>query len=163
VPVAKALLRQLLDLPDDAVRIDVPEHPEVWGELCGWYAFGPGLLCDPQPRMALGAGVEVVVRGERLVARGQMPIPAVRKGLRLHPEGDDPYAFRIDLSELRLGTSPVVFSRAANGEVAALHLALSPMSLQKRPNVRNPRPWVNAALLAGAGATAIAARRRRWI
>jgi CubicO group peptidase (beta-lactamase class C family) len=163
VPVANALLRQLLDLPDDAVRADVPEHPEVWGQLCGWYSFGPGMLCDPQPRMALGAGVEVVVRGERLIARGQMPIPAVRKGLRLHPEGDDPYAFRIDLSELRLGTSPVVFSRAANGEVAALHLGLSPMSLQKRPNVRNPRPWVNAALVAGAVATAIAARRRRWI
>ena len=112
----------------------------------------------PQPRMALGAGVEVVVRREQLTIRGQMPIPAVRRGLRLYPDGDDPYAFRIDLTGLGAGISPVVFSRE-NGEVTALHLGLTPMSFQKRPGVRNPRLWVNGAL--AAGATAIAVRRRR--
>jgi len=161
MPVATALLRHLLDLPDDAVRTDVPEHPEVWGELCGWYSFGPGVLTDPQPRMTLGAGVEVIVRGEQLIARGQMPIPAVRRGLRLHPDGDDPYAFRIDLSELKLGTSPVVFSRAPDGAVTALHLGLSPISLQKRPNVRNPRLWVNRALIASATAMVVRRMQRR--
>ena len=159
VPVANALLRHLLDLPDDTVRTDVPEHPEVWSDLCGWYSFGPGVLTDPQPRAMLGAGVEIVVRREQLTIRGQTPIPAVRKGLRLHPEGDDPYAFRIDLSGLKLGTSPVVFSREPDGDVTALHLGLTPMSLQKRPDVQNPRPWVNGALLAGA--TTLAVRRRR--
>jgi hypothetical protein len=159
VPVANALLRHLLDLPDDAVRSDVPEHPETWSELCGWYSFGPGLLCDPQPRAMLGPGVEVVVRRDQLTIRGQMPIPAVRRGLRLHPESDDPYAFRIDLSGFGAGTSPVVFSRDPDGEVAALHLGLTPMTFQKRPDVRNPRPWVSGALVAGA--TAIALRRRR--
>jgi len=159
VPVANALLRHLLDLPDDAVRIDVPEHPEIWSDLCGWYSFGPGVLTDPQPKATLGAGVEVVVRREQLTIRGQTPIPAVRKGLRLHPEGDDPYAFRIDLSGLKLGTSRVVFSREPDGEVTALHLGLTPMSFQKQPDVRNPRPWVNGALVAAA--TAIAFRRRR--
>ena len=59
VPVANALLRQLLDLPDDVVST--------------------GVLTDPQPRMALGAGLEVVVHRNHLTIRGQMPIPAVRR------------------------------------------------------------------------------------
>jgi len=52
--------------------------------------LGPGVLTDPQPRTMLGAGVEVVVRRGQLTIRGQMPIPAVRRGLRLHPVGEDP-------------------------------------------------------------------------
>lgn len=159
VPVANALLRHLLDLPDEAVRTDVPEQPRFWSDLCGWYSIGPGVLTDPQPRAMLGAGAEVVVRRGQLTIRGQTPIPAVRKGLRLHPDGDDPYAFRIDLSGFGLGTSPVVFGRDPDGEVTALYLGLAPMSFQKRPDVRNPRPWVNGAL--AAGATTIAVRRRR--
>ncbi len=159
VPVTNALLRHLLELPDDAVRTDLPEHPETWSDLCGWYTLGPGVLTDPQPRAMLGAGVEVVVRRDHLTIRGQIPIPAVRRGLRLHPDRDDPYAFRIDLSGLLLGTSPVVFSRDTDGQVTALHVGLTPMSFQKRPGVRNPRPWLNGAL--AAGATALALRRRR--
>jgi CubicO group peptidase (beta-lactamase class C family) len=158
VPVANTLLRHLLGVRDDVVRADVPEHPEVWSDLCGFYSFGPGMLCDPQPRMTLGAGVEVAVRGEQLIVRGQTPIPAVRRGLRLHPQTDDPYAFRIDLSALKLGTSPVVFSPDRGGDVRAMHLSLVPMSLHKRPAARNPRPWVTGALIAGA--TGIALRRR---
>jgi hypothetical protein len=159
VPAANALLRHLLDLPDDAVRTDVPEHPESWSDLCGWYSLGPGVLTDPQPRAMLGAGVEVVVRHKQLTIRGQMPIPTVRKGLRLHPDGDDPYASRIDLSGLGAGTSPVVFSRDRDGEVTALHVGRFPMSFKKCPVIRNPRPWVTAAL--AVGATAVAVRRRR--
>ena len=119
---------------------------------------GPGVLTDPQPRMTLGAGVEVAVRGERLIIRGQMPIPVVRRGLRLYPEADDPYAFRVDLSALKLGTSRVVFSRDPGGDVSAMHLNLVPMSFHKRPAVRNPRPWITGTLLAGAAG--IALRRR---
>ena len=154
MPVANAVLRSLLDLPDDAVRTDAPEHPEIWSDLCGWYSLGPGVLTDPQPRAMLGAGVEVVVRRKQLTIRGQMPIPAVRKGLRLHPDGDDPYAFRIDLSALGAGTSPVVFSRGPDDDVTALHLGLTPTPFQKRPDLRNPRLWVNGALAAGAAALA---------
>jgi len=159
VPVANALLRSLLGLSDDAVRTDVPEHPRIWSDLCGWYSLGPGVLTDPQPRAMLGAGVEVVVRRDHLTIRGQTPVPAVREGLRLHPDGDDPYAFRIDLSGFGLGTSPVVFSREPGGEVTALYLGLAPMSFQRRPDLRNPRPWVAGAL--AAGATALAVRRGR--
>ena len=84
VPVANAVLRSLLGLPDDAVRTDVPEQPSSWGDLCGWYSLGPGVLTDPQLRAALGAGVEVAVRHRQLTIRGQTPILAVREGLRLH-------------------------------------------------------------------------------
>ena len=159
VPVTHAVLRHLFHLPDDTVRPDVPEHPEIWSDLCGWYSLGPGVLTDPQPRTVLGAGVEVVVRRGQLTIRGQMPIPAVRKGLRLHPDGDDPYAFRIDVSAFGPGTSPVVFSRDPDGDVTALHVGLSPMSFQKRPDVLNPRRWITGAL--AVGATALAVRRLR--
>jgi hypothetical protein len=153
--VANALLRLLLDLPDDTVRNDVPERPRFWGALCGWYSFGPGLLVDPQFREMLGAGVEVVVRRDHLTIRGQTPVPAVRRGLRLHPDGEDPYTFRIDLSGVGLGTTSVVFGLEPGGEVAALYLGLAPMSFQKRPDIRNPRPWVNGVLVAGATAAVL--------
>ena len=143
------------------IRQDTPLHPEIWGDLCGWYSLGPGVLTDPQPRAMVGAGVEIVVRREQLTIRGQTPIPAVRRGLRLHPEGEDPYAFRIDLSGLMLGTSPVVFSREAHGEVMALHLGLTPMSLRKRPDARNPRRWVSGALIAGAASMAACRLRQK--
>lgn len=159
-PVTNALLRLLLDLPDDAVRSDVPEHPQVWRELCGWYSFGPGVLLDPQERILLGAGVEVAVRGDHLTIRGQTPIPAVRRGLVLHPDGDDPYAFRIDTSGLGAGTSAVVFSSGADGRVTGLHLGLMPLSFQRRPGVRNPRPWITAALSALAAVIAVNALTR---
>jgi hypothetical protein len=109
--------------------------------------------------MALGAGVEVAVRGERLIVRGQMPIPAVRRGLPLHPEADDPDAFPIELSALKLGTSPVVCGRGPGDEVSALHLNLVPMSLLSAPRRETRARGVTGALVAGA--TAIAVRRRR--
>jgi CubicO group peptidase (beta-lactamase class C family) len=157
-PVANAVLRSLLGLPDDTVRTDVPEQPQVWGDLCGWYSLGPGVLTDPQPRM-LGPG-EVVVRRGHLTIRGQIPVPAVRKGLRLHPDGDDPYAFRIDIPGGGSGTTAVVFSRAPGGEVTALHFGVLPMSFHKQPDVMNPRPWVARALAVGITAIAMGYWRR---
>ena len=148
------MLRSLLGLPGDAVRTDIPEQSWAWSGLCGWYSLGPGVLTGPQPRM-LGAGVELVVRRGHLTIRGQIPAPAVRKGLRLHPDGDDPYAFRIDLPGFGSGTSSVVFSCEPGGEVTALHLGVQPLSFHKRPGIRNPRPWVTGALAVGAIALAL--------
>jgi hypothetical protein len=110
-PVANALLRLLLDLPDDTVRTDVPERPWLWSDLCGWYSLGPGVLTDPQPRM-LGPGVEVVVRRDHLTIRGQIRVPAVRKGLRLHPDGDDPTPSAS--SSPGSGRAPLLSCSAAN-------------------------------------------------
>jgi len=57
-PVADAVLRSLLGLPEDVPATGVPERPWDWDELCGSYSFGPGILTDPQPRM-LGPAVQV--------------------------------------------------------------------------------------------------------
>ena len=43
------LLNQLLGVPDDVVRTDIPAHPETWEELCGWYHL-PGPLADARVR-----------------------------------------------------------------------------------------------------------------
>jgi CubicO group peptidase (beta-lactamase class C family) len=149
-PVASAVLRSVLGCPGDAVRTGVPEQPRVWRDLCGWYSLGPAVLTDPQPRV-LG-GVEVAVRRGHLTIRGQIPLPAVRRGLRLHPDGDDPDAFRINLPGFGSGTSPVVFGRDRRGRVTAVHVGVQPLSFQKRRGARGPRPWV-------AGAVAISGRR----
>jgi CubicO group peptidase (beta-lactamase class C family) len=158
VPAANAVIRVLLGAPDDVVRTDVAARPHLWRGQCGWYAFGPGVLTDPLSRAMLGAGLEVVVRRGQLTIRGQTPIPAVRRGLRLHPDGDDPDVFRVDLAGLGLGTCRVVFGRGSDGAVTALYLGLAPMSFQRRPDARNPRRWVNAALVGGVVAVAV----RRW-
>ena len=157
-PVARAVLRSLLDLPDDAVRAGVPEQPAAWSDLCGRYSLGPGVLTDPQPRM-LGVP-EVAVRRGHLVIRGQIPVPAVRRGLRLYPDGDDPYAFRVELPGFGSGTTQVVFSRGPAGEVTAMHLGVQPLSFRKRPGIQNPRPWAAGALAACALAAAVACRPR---
>jgi CubicO group peptidase (beta-lactamase class C family) len=147
-PAASTVLRGLLGLPADVVRTDSPEHPWAWHQLCGWYSLGPGVLVDPQPRMLGGA--EVAVRHGQLVIRGQVPVPAVRRGLRLYPDGDDPYVFRAALPGYGSGTTQVVFSREPGGEVTALHLGVMPMSFARRPGSHNPRRWATGALAAGA-------------
>lgn len=157
VPVAQTILRLLLGAPEKVVPTDVAERPWLWQDLCGWYSFGPGWLTDPQPRMVLGPGLEVAVSRGHLVLRGQTPIPVIRRGLRLYPDEEDPDLFRVDLSALGLGTSPVAFGRDAGGQVTALHLDLTPMSFRKRPDHLNPRKWVQAGLVAG-GLAALATR-----
>jgi CubicO group peptidase (beta-lactamase class C family) len=138
-PVANTVLRLLLDLPEDTVRTDVPHRPWSWSDLCGWYTLGPGVLVDPQPRM-LGPGVQVVARRDHLAVRVPIPVPALGKGLRLHPDGDDPDAFRINLPGYGSGTSRVVFSRRPDGVVTALHLGVQPLTFHRRPNAETPGP-----------------------
>lgn len=100
VPLGFALLRRLLGLSDEAIGDDIPEHPEIWGDVCGWYGPDPGPLNNLPVRAMLGAGVEVVARRDHLTLRGLTPLPAMRKELRLYPDNDnDPYVFRIDLSD----------------------------------------------------------------
>ena len=103
------LLSDVLGIPDQGIGTDVPHHPELWGELCGWYGYR-GSLRDVQRWLVLGA--EVVVRRGQLMLRALSPLPALNRGLPLHPDDErDPYVFRIDLSEFGLGTARVVFSR----------------------------------------------------
>jgi Beta-lactamase len=127
------LVNRLLGVPNKVIRTNVPQRPEVWDELCGWY-YLPGPLTDVRLRAVFGAGVEVFVRRGQLLIRILSPIPALYKGFPLHPDDDtDPYAFRIDFSEFGFGTFPVVFSREPETGTMAIHFELMPLSAHKRP------------------------------
>jgi hypothetical protein len=161
VPEAAGLLKQLLDVPDTVIRTDVPHHPEIWADLCGWYRF-PAHLTDPA-KLAIGPGAEVLVRRGQLMIRALSPIPALYRGFLLHPDDDnDPYVFRIELPWFGIGTGRVVFSREPRVGATAVHLDFAPLSFEKQPAAKNPRPWVTGALGAlGVAATVAAVRRRR--
>ncbi|HET7870397.1 MAG TPA: serine hydrolase domain-containing protein, partial [Actinomycetota bacterium] len=155
------LLNHLLGVSDRTIRTDIPQHPELWAELCGWYQLS-ARLTDARARMAAGAGAEVLVRGGRLVLRVLTPIPGAFRGFVLHPDDpNDPYVFRIDLSQFGLGTLRLVFTREPGGRVTAVHLAEGkPLSARKRPAKTNPRLGACGALGALAVATTARAVRR---
>ena len=89
--------------------------------LCGRYRLPPR-ISDLRGRLAVPAGVEVLARGGHLVIRALTPVPGLYRGLPLHPdEEDDPYVFRLDLSELGMSSVRVVFGRDAAGGAAAIH------------------------------------------
>ncbi|MBO0683381.1 MAG: beta-lactamase family protein [Candidatus Dormibacteraeota bacterium] len=160
---ASRLLGGLLGGPADAIRTDVPQHPEVWPEICGYYHL-PAALTDVRARIMLGIGGEVFVRKGRLMARVLTPIPACYRGFELHPDDEnDPYVFRVDLSQLGLPTSRVVFSGDSGGPVSRAHFELHPLSLEKEPRIRDPRLWAKGALagLALGASAAVMGRRRR--
>ena len=160
-PEMLGILSHVLGVQGDLIRAAVPHHPEIWGELCGWYAF-PGSLRDVQ-KWAV-AGVQVLVRRGQLTLRLVTPVPGLPREFPLHPEdGKDPGLFRIDLSALGMGTSRVVFSRAPETGTAALHVELPgmPMSFQRQPAMSDPRVWASGALGALGIAVAAAAIRRR--
>jgi CubicO group peptidase (beta-lactamase class C family) len=159
------LLNHLLGVPGEAIRADVPHHPEIWGEICGWY-YLPGPLTDARVRGAFGAGIEVFVRRGQLMLRALTPVPAMYRGFVLHPDDSkDPYAFRIDLSGTGTSTARVVFSRDPRTGTTAACLDLMPLSFQKQPATTNPRLWAAGALSTLAAATTAMAIRRRqtWI
>ena len=156
------ILGDILGVPEPVIRADVPHHPEIWTDVCGWYSFR-GSLRDAQKWFVGGA--EVFVRRGQLTLRPATPVPALARGLPLHPDDpDDPYVFRIDLSSLGIGTSQVMFSRSPHAVVNALHLDLgfAPLSFDKQPATTNPRYWVGSVLgAAAAAATTNVVRRHR--
>ena len=153
-------MSNLLGVADDAIRTDVPHHPEIWRDICGRYSFC-GSFRDVQKWFVTGA--EVSVHRGQLMLHVLSPIPPLNRRLPLHPDDhQDPYVFRIDLSNFGIGTSRVVFSRAPGVGTTAFHLGFAPLSFQRQPRTRNPRWRATAALGALAAATtATAARRRR--
>jgi CubicO group peptidase (beta-lactamase class C family) len=159
-PEAAGLLTRLLGVPDAAIRTDVPQHPEIWGDLCGWYRFSAHLT-DPA-KFAIGPGVEVVVRRGQLLIRALSPIPALYSGFQLHPDDDqDPDVFRIELPWFGIGTGRVVFSREPGVGTTAVHLDFAPLSFEKQSPTKNPRLWATGALGALAVATTATAVRPR--
>jgi hypothetical protein len=159
---AARLMHQLLGVPEQVIRTDVPQHPEVWGDLCGWYQLPAG-RADTRSRALVGLGVEVFVRRGRLTLRTLSPMPAQFRGFPLHPDDEaDPYVFRVDLSEFGIGTARVFFSRDPETGTMRIHLDVLPVSVEMRPDVQNPRLWITGALggLAALGTAALVRRRR---
>jgi CubicO group peptidase (beta-lactamase class C family) len=153
------LLRRLLGVADEVIRADVPQHPEIWGDLCGWYPVS-AQLTDNQARGIAGLGAEVFVRRGQLTLRALSPIPAAYRGFPLHPDDStDPCVFRIDLARFGLGTPRIVFSREPSAGMTRIHTDMVPLSLRKQPATRNLRLWATGALGALAvTATAMAVR-----
>src|SRR6266542_1450761 len=75
------LLNHLLGVPDEAIRTEVPQHPKIWGDICGWYHL-PCRLADVPARSMVGAGVEVFARRGQLMLRGLSPVPRCTGGFR---------------------------------------------------------------------------------
>jgi CubicO group peptidase (beta-lactamase class C family) len=153
------LLSHLLGVPAEAIRTGIPQHPEIWGELCGWY-YLPGRLSDVTMRGMLGAGFEVFTRGGKLMLRALSPLPVMYRGAELHPDDDtDPYVFRIDLSRYAMPSVRVFFSREPHTGATSVTTEFMPLTAYKQPAETNPRRWATGALTAAAAA--IAARRVR--
>ena len=153
----KGLLRRLLGAADDVIRTDLPQHPELWSELCGRYEQS-GRISDLRGRVAIPGGFEVFVRGGCLMIRALTPVPALYRGLPLHPDdADDPYVFRLDLSGFGAGTLRLVFGRDVATGAAAIHAdpGGQPVTLIKRPRQR-----VRAPLTAALGTLLVAAAAR---
>jgi CubicO group peptidase (beta-lactamase class C family) len=125
------LLRELIAVPPEGIRSDVPQHPDIWGELCGRYR-PRAQRTDMQAWSILGAAAEVRVRRGQLILRTLSPIPAAYRGFQLHPDDkQDPYIFRIDLSKYGLNSARVVFSRDPLGATTGVHLDGVLMSAEK--------------------------------
>ena len=107
----------------------------------------------------MGAGAEVVVQGGHLMLKPLTPIPAMRRGFRLYPDDpDDPWVFRIYFPEFGMNLR-VVFDGGPEGGPAT-RLLLDLMSFERRPDLRNPRPWVTGVAAAGVAAAAPSAASR---
>lgn len=155
-----SLIKRLLGVPEEAVRTDVPHHPEVWLDICGWYALS-GRLTDLTARMVMGAGIEVYIKGGQPWVRILSPVPALYRGIPLHPDDpQDPYVFRVDLSPFGMGSVRVIFGRDSGTGQTLAYFEFNPMSLRRQPTSTNPRLWLAGALGAAVGATAIVRRRR---
>lgn len=115
------LLGDLIGAEPDRIRTDIPQRPDVWGELCGHYR-PRAQRTDLMARLVMGAGVHVGVRRGRLVLRTLSPMPPSYRGLTLHPaDRDDPDVFGVDLARYGLDTARIVFSRDASGRVVGVH------------------------------------------
>lgn len=139
------LLASLIGAERATAQSDVPQRPDVWAELCGWYG-NPMPLTDVRSRMFFGAGLEVFVRRGELRLRSLSPIPALYRGFALRPaDTRDAYLFATD------AFGRIAFSRDSAPGAVSLTLELMPITLRKQPDSRNPR----RRALRAAGALAI--------
>ena len=140
------LFHSLLGAPDEAIRTDVPHHPEIWADLCGSYHL-PGPLTDVRVRGMARSGFRSSSAAANSSSGFLSPVPALLKGFPLHPDDpEDPYAFRIELPGSDL-TLQVVFSREPEGGTTAVRLDVMPLTACKRPAITDPKQWAAGARL----------------
>ena len=163
--VAASLMRWVLGVEDPAAVLpkpEVAEIPHLWPELTGYYAPAPGFLTNLRTWLATGGEVEVTVRNRHLVLRALSPLPALRKGLRLHPiDETDPLLFAVNAEGLFV---PVAFRRDEAGTVTVMCTGTPALTtFHRRPAWRSSGLRVKALSAAGLAATAyrrLRARRR---
>jgi hypothetical protein len=132
-PLAGALGRHLLGLPDETIRTDIPPRPDTWTQICGWYSPDPGPVTNLFTRAKMGAGAEVTVRRGHLMLKPLHPIPAIRRGMRLHPDDpNDPWVFRVQFPEYGFDLR-VVFSGGPEKGRSLTRLLTDAFSFEKDP------------------------------
>ncbi len=157
----RRLLGDLIGAPKEAIRTDLPHHPEVWGEIVGRYELPPR-VSDLRGRLMMGGGAEVFVRAGRPMVRVRTPLPSLYGGLPLEPDDErDPYAFRLDLSRFGMPIVRVLFSRVGGSRATAIHTDLGMMSLVRRPETKGSGALGWAALAVVVALMAV--RRRRGV
>jgi len=162
--LAASVMRSLLGVPDPAAdlpRATVPDSPHLWSDLTGHYAPGRGLLTNVRPWQMTGGEVDVLVKKRQLVIRALSPLPALRRGLRLHPiDEDDPLLFAAVAEGLFV---PVAFRLDAAGRASVVCLGAPALAQFHRRTVwrsSRVRLRVLSAGLAGAVYRRVRSRRR---
>jgi CubicO group peptidase (beta-lactamase class C family) len=127
-PVA-GLLRDVLEVPREGIRDDVPQRPELWRALCGRYRFS-ALAADPG-RLAFW-GAHVFVGHGQLGIRFLGPSLGLLRGSELLPDDPlDPYTFRIRFPWFGIDTTRVFFTRGADDAITGVHLEAGPLSFPR--------------------------------
>jgi CubicO group peptidase (beta-lactamase class C family) len=126
------LMGALIDAPEPEIQRDIPHRPDIWADLCGRYALDAAVM-DVRLRSMVGAGVHVFVRQGQLTLRCLTPVPALYRGLPLHPDDPrDPHVYRVDLSDFGLTSLRVVFGGYAGRRAESLHLDVMPITFRRR-------------------------------
>lgn len=127
---SERLLRQLAGFDAAVTDARVPQHPEIWHQLCGRYRLPR--VADLRGRVGMGGGVEVFVGHGRLMIRLLTPIPRLYRGFPLMADDpDDPYMFRVDLSTLGIGAVCLAFSVDERATEIHTDLGGQPISLHR--------------------------------
>ena len=122
-PVAHAVLRSLLDLPNDVVRTSVPEQPAAWRDLCGRYPWDRA--SSPTPSPGCSAPWRSPSAAATWSSAGRSRSPRSAGDCACIPTATTRTPSALSSPGFGSGASQVVFSRGPAGEVAAMHLGLS--------------------------------------
>ena len=136
------LVRDMLDVPEDAVRERRPRttRKSGRGSAGGTSSRRTSPTCASGSCSAAGPRCSSAAGG--LMIRLLTPVPALYRGLPLQPDDEtDPYVFRLDLSQFGMASVRVVFAGVVDGRATAIHTDLGgqPWSLIRVPDATTRR------------------------